>query len=150
MEDAGNDIGRLAISYFTGGFNCAELVLKALCQELKPDCKNCVRIATPFGGGIAGKGHLCGAVTGAVIAVGLCMGRTTPTGDKSQCDKVARRFIDEFIKEFHTVSCRDIIGVDLLSDEGRKKHKEHLRDEKCCSVVEFAAEKMYNLIESMR
>ncbi|HXL04940.1 MAG TPA: C-GCAxxG-C-C family protein [Bacillota bacterium] len=150
MKNAGHDIDRNAVSYFTGGFNCAESVLKALCEALEPELQNCVKIATPFGGGIAGKGHLCGAVSGAVIAAGLCMGRVSPKEDRRSCDDVAGRFIDEFINEFHTVSCRDIIGVDLLSTEGRKKHKECLRDEKCCSVVEFAAKKMYSLIESCR
>lgn len=146
MEDTGRDIGQAALSHFNSGFNCAESVLKALCEALVPDCKNVVKVATPFGGGIAGTGHLCGAVTGAVIALGLCKGRTTSKEDRSICEKAARRFIGEFIEEFHTVSCRDIIGVDLQSEEGRKKHKESIRDEKCCRVVKFAAERMYDEI----
>jgi len=150
MKDTGRDVGQAALSHFNSGFNCAESVLKALCEALGPDWKNCVKIATPFGSGIAGRGHLCGAVTGAVIAAGLCMGRVSPKEDRRPCDEVAGRFIDEFINEFHTVSCRDIIGVDLLSAEGRKKHKEHLRDEKCCPVVKFAAERMYTQMESFR
>lgn len=150
MKDTGHDIGQAAVSYYTGGFNCAESVLKALCEALEPDWKNCVKIATPFGGGIAGRGHLCGAVAGAVIAAGLCMGRISPKEDRRLCDEVAGRFIDDFINEFHTVSCKDIIGVDLLSAEGRKKHKECLRKEKCCPVVAFAASGMYDRIRSSR
>jgi C_GCAxxG_C_C family probable redox protein len=150
MKETGHDIGKAAVSYFTCGFNCAESVTKALCEELGMGRDDVVKMATPFGSGIAGKGHLCGAVTGAMISLGLCRGRVTPKEDRSSCNKVSGRFIDEFMTEFHSVSCRDIIGLDLQTDEGRKQQREHLRYEKCYPVVKFAAERMYSLIRSSR
>jgi C_GCAxxG_C_C family probable redox protein len=148
MEDTRRDIGKDAVTYFEEGFNCAESVAKALCEALGLEGRTAVKTATPFGGGVAGKGYLCGAVSGAMIALGLSKGRVTSKEDKGPCNKVAERFVHDFLNEFSSVSCRDIIGVDLNSAEGRKKHKEHLRDEKCCPVVRFAAERMHNLIES--
>ena len=72
MEETGRDIGKAAESYFTSGYNCAESVTKALCDTFGLDWESAAKIATPFGGGIVGKGYLCGAVTGAMIALGLC------------------------------------------------------------------------------
>jgi C_GCAxxG_C_C family probable redox protein len=148
VEDARRDIGKDAVSYFNEGFNCAESVAKALCEALMLGGRNAVKSATPFGGGIAGKGYLCGAVSGAMIALGLSKGRVSSKEDRSPCNKVAQRFVQDFLNEFSSVSCRDIIGVDLNSAEGRKKHKDHLRNEKCCPVVRFAAERMHDLIKS--
>lgn len=148
MEDASYDIGNNAVSYFVEGFNCAESVSKALSEALGLNAENAVRTATPFGGGVAGKGYLCGAVSGAMIALGLSKGRVTSKGDRGPCNKVAEKFVDDFLNEFSSLSCRDIIGVDLQTEEGRKRHKEHLRNEKCCPIVKFAAETMYNLIKA--
>lgn len=148
MEGTGCDAGKVAVSYYTAGFNCAESVTKALCEVLGLNRENLVKVATPFGGGIANRGHLCGAVTGALITLGLCKGRTSSKEDRRPCNELAGRFIDEFANEFHSVLCRDIIGVSLLCEEGRKEHKERLRNEKCCPVVKFAAERMYDLIKS--
>jgi|LSQX01.1.fsa_nt_gb C_GCAxxG_C_C family probable redox protein len=148
MEDAGCDIGKNAVSYFAEGFSCAESVAKALSEALGLDTQNAVRTATPFSGGIAGQGYLCGAVSGALIGLGLSKGRVTSKDDRTPCNKAARKFVDEFLCEFSSLSCKDIIGVDLLTAEGHKEHKEHLRDEKCRPIVKFAAERMYGLIKS--
>ena len=148
MEGTHRDAGKDAIANFNEGFNCAESVAKALCEALGLDVKCAVKAATPFGGGVGGRGYLCGAVTGAVIALGLCKGRGAEEEDRRVCTKIARRFVDDFLNEFSTVLCRDILGVDLTTPEGSKKHKEYLRDEKCCPVVIFAANKMHDLINS--
>lgn len=148
MDDECRDIGKNAVSYFVEGFNCAESVTKALCEAFGLDEQSAVKAATPFGGGIGSKGHLCGAVSGAMITLGLSRGRTTSKEDRGPCNKVAGEFVNDFLKEFSSLSCRDIIGIDLSSAEGRKEHKEHLRNEKCCPVVEFAALRMYELMES--
>ena len=63
--------------HFNSGLNCAESVLLTLSGRLAG--KNSVsiipRIATGFGGGVGRNGDICGALSGAVIAIGLALGR---------------------------------------------------------------------------
>ena len=50
--------------------NCAESTLKSVCEYIGADDKLLPRIATAFGGGMGGSQSVCGAVTGALMALG--------------------------------------------------------------------------------
>ena len=61
---------QLAIEKFSNGFNCSQAVLSVFAEDLALSEETAVSIASGFGGG-ARNGQLCGAVTGAVMALGL-------------------------------------------------------------------------------
>ena len=76
---------------FTLGYNCAECVMEAVLHEidtgLPPDVK---KLATGFGGGVGLYGDTCGAITGAVLAVGCVHGRSKlPEGEGKEVVKKA-------------------------------------------------------------
>ena len=99
------------------------------------------KIATGFGGGIGGKGSLCGAFTGSVMVFGMKFGRTEP-GDKERKEKVyglGHRFWERFEKEIGSCYCYDLIKCRLDNPEERKKWLESGGLEKCSSIVEKAA-----------
>lgn len=60
------------------GFNCCESVLLGASEFLGVTSELIPKIATGFGGGIGHTGRICGAVTGAVMALGIKYGRTSP------------------------------------------------------------------------
>ncbi len=143
------DAGGLAESYFNGGFSCAEATLKAVCESLGLEHARTPAMATAFGGGIGRRGYTCGAVSGAVVAAGLQLGRMGPKEDRSPSYTVAGRFVDEFVAKFGSVMCRDISGVDLMTEEGQRQYKEHAHAERCCPVVRFAAATMCKLLADL-
>ncbi|MDI7246466.1 MAG: C-GCAxxG-C-C family protein [Bacillota bacterium] len=142
------DADELAVSYFDGGFNCAEATLKAVCQILGMEHDRVPAMATAFGGGIARRGYTCGAVSAAALAVGLALGRTDASDPRSPSYDTMGRFLDEFVQRFGTVMCKEISGVDFLTEEGQREYKEHAHTEKCCPVVRFAARRTCELLAS--
>jgi C_GCAxxG_C_C family probable redox protein len=68
---------------FSLGYNCAECVTEAVLALVNTGLPPEVRkIATGFGGGVGLYGDTCGALTGAVIAVGCVHGRESlPEGN---------------------------------------------------------------------
>lgn len=68
---------------FSKGYNCAECVLEAVLATVDTGLPSAVlKMATGFGGGVGLYGDTCGAITGAVLAVGAVHGRTDlPEGD---------------------------------------------------------------------
>ncbi|HBT96982.1 MAG TPA: hypothetical protein DEB25_04770, partial [Desulfobulbaceae bacterium] len=61
---------------FSKGFNCAECVLEAALAIIDTGLPaESLKMATCFGGGISLYGDTCGAITGAVLAVGAVHGR---------------------------------------------------------------------------
>lgn len=94
-------------------------------------------MATPFGGGLSRWGTVCGAVVGGAMALGFCFGRTKAE-EKEQRDKTYARvqeMIRQFEKEFGTVQCRDLIHLNLLDPEDRKKFEERNLRKACASMV---------------
>ena len=63
------------------GANCAQAVLCAFAGELGLDAETAMRAATGFGGGMGRLAGTCGAVTGAIMAIGLARGMRAP-GDQ--------------------------------------------------------------------
>ncbi|MBI2844564.1 MAG: C_GCAxxG_C_C family protein [Armatimonadetes bacterium] len=133
----------IASEMFAQKLNCTESVLTGLVREFDLDCSCAPRIATAFGGGIAGQGETCGALTGAMMALGLKFGREQ--GDDNDSKAIAygkvRQLFSEFEKVFGTCRCFDLIGIDLTTPEGLEKAFEiNLHENICPDFVRFAAE----------
>lgn len=92
----------------------------AVCQRIGVHDPAVPRIATAFGGGIGGRGQVCGAVAAAVMAIGLAHGRH----DASERDADAYRLTQELTRRFEgtmgALECRTLTGMDLSTREGVK------------------------------
>ena len=73
-----------AIEMFNNGFNCSQVVLNTYANELGLNKEQALKIATPFGGGMAKQQYVCGAVTGAYMVLGLKFGKSIEGDDKSK------------------------------------------------------------------
>ena len=62
-----------AEEYFNNNFNCSQAVFTTFATETGLDEELALKIATQFGGG-ARKGEMCGAVSGALMVLGLKYG----------------------------------------------------------------------------
>ncbi len=77
-----------------------------------------------FGGGLAGTGEVCGAVVGALAAIGLAYSRSSPeeTEDFKMWilgNRFLKRFRDELGKG--SIRCRDITRVDWRNQDQKAK-----------------------------
>jgi C_GCAxxG_C_C family probable redox protein len=127
-----------AVSKFKEGFNCAQSVLHSYADELGLSQDLATKIATGFGAGMGRKQEVCGAVTGALMVIGLMYGRGDGEGKEKQeitYSKV-QFFIDSFINEFGTVNCKGLLdGCCLLTAEGQKAFKDNRLKERCYEYV---------------
>ncbi|MCL1794221.1 MAG: C-GCAxxG-C-C family protein [Oscillospiraceae bacterium] len=103
-----------ATNLFSKGYNCAQSVLGAYCEKsgLNPD--TALKLANGFGGG-ARCGELCGAVSGAIMAIGLKCGFCVE-GDLAQkgyCNKKTYEFMEKFKEKNGSALCRDLLGIDI-------------------------------------
>ena len=106
-------------------------------------------IATPFGGGMGRYGEVCGAITGAMLALGLKSGRTSgdDTATRNAVYAKVVRLIRAFEIEYGSSICRAVTKCDLLAPEGQKRmNEEKLHENLCTGLVAFGAEEGYKLI----
>lgn len=111
-----------AVETFKQGFSCSQAVLAAFSETLGLDRERALKISQPFGGGMAGLGMTCGAVTGAMLAIGLKYGRTRPEDEeaKQKTYRLVRELLLRFKGLHGSIVCRDLIGVDLSAPDGHK------------------------------
>jgi C_GCAxxG_C_C family probable redox protein len=95
--------------------------LLAVCQELGIESPIIPRIATAFGGGIGGMGIVCGAVVGAVMAIGLVHGREETWQPRERAYQLAQELCRRFEEEMGSTCCRELTGMDLSTPEGLKQ-----------------------------
>jgi C_GCAxxG_C_C family probable redox protein len=91
-----------------------------VCQELEIEVDNEIipRIAFGFGGGIGNTGSVCGAVSGAVMAIGLRKERGKTMEESLLTLSVSQDFRSRFEAEMGTINCRELTGADLTTPEG--------------------------------
>jgi C_GCAxxG_C_C family probable redox protein len=148
MKQQSSRFSEKAANLFKQDYNCAQSVLLTM-QEYYGSPQNSLvpKIATAFGGGIGRRGSLCGALTGAIMAIGLKHGTNkTVLIEKEKAYEVALRFYDRFTEECGSPFCRELIGYDLTnSEELERMRKSKVRDEKCSHFVKKAVEILISL-----
>jgi C_GCAxxG_C_C family probable redox protein len=89
-----------------------------VCQEFEIENEIIPRIARCFAGGIGNTGAVCGAVSGAVMAIGLKKEQSDTMEEMLSTLAVAQEFRSRFEAEMKTINCRELTGVDLSTPEG--------------------------------
>jgi C_GCAxxG_C_C family probable redox protein len=91
-------------------------------QEFEIECEVIPRIAFFFGGGIGNTGSVCGAVCGAMMALGLKKERPAAMDEALHSLAVAQEFRRRFEAEMGTINCRELTGADLSTAEGIQQY----------------------------
>jgi C_GCAxxG_C_C family probable redox protein len=126
MDESATDPVVRAEALFARGVSCAPAVLAAFAPGLGLDAETAARLASTFGGGIAGTGNACGAITGALMAIGLARGPGTAPDAARKADATAeaKALLAAFTARHGSIACRDLLGVDLGTPEGRARAAE--------------------------
>ena len=131
------------------GFNCSQSVLSAYAGQMGLDHELALKISTGFGGGMGRKGEVCGAVTGALMVIGLTHGRTAieDTGSKERTYELVGEFINRFKSRNGSILCRELLGYDIGTPKGYAAAKEQkVFSEICPTMVQAAAEILEDIL----
>ena len=149
---------------------CSQSVLGALQEEFGIGNKESFKAATVLSGGIARQGETCGAIIGALLALGLVIGRERMENEEAYkammppSIEVRNRFREELKRQFgfkkglESTLCRDIHeklygrSFYLADDEERQAfldaggHSETGCPKVCGIAAQVVAEKILELI----
>lgn len=127
---------------FSQKYHCSQAVLGAFAEELGITEKQALKLGACFGGGMC-KGEVCGACTGALMALGLKYGQCEigHMSSKTKTNDVTVKFLEAFKDKNGSYMCRELLGCDLATQEGRLYAREHnLFTEFCPKMVISATE----------
>jgi C_GCAxxG_C_C family probable redox protein len=132
-----------ALASFNQGITCSSAVFSAFADEPGLDEKTARKIACGFGAGISRTGNICGAVSGAIMVIGLKYGKAD-RGDDAATEKtraLTRQFIREFTQKNGSVNCSELLGHNLKNqDEYDAAAKANLFRTRCPEYVRDAAD----------
>ncbi len=134
---------------FKKGINCTQAVASTYGGQFGLDKETALRLAAAFGSGM-GMGETCGAVTGALMVIGLKHAKVSGNRllSKDRTEEVAQEFTERFKARHGTVVCRELLGCDVTTSEGLKtaKQEKHFK-KRCPEYVKDAAEILEEMLK---
>ncbi len=111
--------GDFARANFLSGYGCAQAVLLAFADVTGLDDETAARLASSFGGGMGRMREVCGAVSGALMVLGLVEGYSEPKDAAAKSAHYAR--VRDFAERFKarcierekggSIVCRELLAA---------------------------------------
>ena len=139
-----------AVLGLKGGFNCAQAVSSAFSEDFGVKKEDAARMACALGAGIVRSGEVCGAVSGAMMVIGLKYGSSEPgdTKAKEKSYEAGKVFKKLFEEKHSTVICRKLIGMDISTAEGLEAaRKKGVFDSICKGLVVDSVEILEEMLK---
>jgi C_GCAxxG_C_C family probable redox protein len=116
-----------------GGLNCSQAILTAFSESFGMDPETAKMLGRPWGGGIGHQALTCGYLTGAVLVLAQAMNNKDERQSRKDLDKAIWDLFSRF-KERHggATMCKELLGADVSTEEGRKKIMEEKLVAKHC------------------
>jgi C_GCAxxG_C_C family probable redox protein len=131
-----------AQTLFQTGFSCSQSVLAAFAEKFGLEQQAALKVAGAFGGGMARSGATCGAVSGALMVIGLRYGSVSAE-DKAAKDytyAIGQEFLRRFKALHGETTCSGLLGYHIGTPEGMQQAREQgLFKERCPIFVRDAA-----------
>jgi C_GCAxxG_C_C family probable redox protein len=130
------------VKMFSRKMNCAQAVFSTFSGELGIESNIALSIAQGFGGGMGHNDGMCGAVTGAYMALGLSQKASidNPRENINKTYELMNEFNRRFKKLHGALNCTGLLGYDLSKpDELVKARDSGVFTTKCPLFVRDAA-----------
>jgi len=130
-----NERMKLANAYHDKKFNCAQSVLLAFGDKTGLDEKTARAIAGGMGGGVGGcKEEICGALSGAVLALGMLLPHVEEDDQaaKERIYGTVSEFRRRFTERFGYCRCGDLLNNE--ASEADRKWADEIGAERVCPV----------------
>lgn len=133
------EYGKKAGELFESGYNCAQSVAGAFAEDFGASLDMVTQIASSFGGGIAGRREMCGAVSGMLIAIGLAKGNYDKSAPEAKQAHYAlcRKAMESFEEKLGTLIC--LTRLEMNKTGERNVHT-------CREICEIAADIVAEII----
>ncbi len=133
------DRSEIAVNKFKEGYCCAQSVLFSYAEQLGISEDIALRLSNGFGAGMGRWQEVCGALSGAIIVLGLIYGRGVNDGKDKHHDTYAkvRELFERFEAQHGDIICKNLLdGCDLNTPAGQDLFKSKNMIEQCYGYVD--------------
>ncbi len=145
-----DDKTKKAEELFLKGYNCAQSVFCAFCEEFGINFETGLKLSSSFGGGMGRLREVCGALCAVFMIAGLKKGYIENDNDeiKAQHYRLIQELAEKFKRENGSLYCRELIGEDKNGYIPSKRTEEYYEKRPCAKIVKSAAKIIADLISN--
>lgn len=138
-----------ARALFKSGYNCAQSVFCAYCEDLGLDFDTGLKLSSSFGGGMGKLREVCGAVSAMFMIAGLKKGYTSNNDDevKTVHYKLIQDLANEFKQENGSIICRELLGIESDGYIPAKRTEAYYKQRPCEELVACATKVIDKIIK---
>lgn len=148
----GNKADR-AKALFLEGYNCAQAVFGAFCEDFGVSFDLGVKLSSGFGGGVSRRREVCGAVSGAVMVLSMVHGYTDSQADveKKKLYEEVRGVLKNFEEETGSIVCRELLGLEEKASDPvpEKRTEKYYAKRPCAELVYLSAKAVEKHLEKL-
>ena len=148
-DNSTDDRVERAVATFVDGHRCSQAILETFAVDYGLSKDLALKIGCPFGGGMARTGETCGAVTGALMVIGLKYGRVDVDDSRAleKTDDRVKEFFRRFKSRNRSLVCRELIGCEIGTPEGMDfANQNNVFGNICRNLVRDAAEILRDIL----
>lgn len=142
----GTDTVKRSRELIESGFYCAESVLLAVAENRGIKSDLIPKLATGFCSGLSRTCGMCGALSGAVMALSMVYGRSKPEDSVDEIYTRVQKLMDMFEDKFGSTNCKALTGCDLGTKEGQEEFKAKNIMEQCYNFTEEATRMVLSIL----
>ena len=147
-----NNHKKTAIELFNSGFLCSQSVFASFAKECGITEEQALKTGACFGAGMR-KGEVCGALSGALMVLGMLYGQSDRTRPKERdmANAATEKMMERFADLCGSYRCDELLGYDISTPEGAAAAKaDRLFTEFCPQMVEKAVDILDGIIADRR
>ena len=131
------DKSEQAVELFKTGACCSQAVFAALAADYGMDPETAMKVSAGLGGGVGRMREVCGAVTGATLALGLKYGP-----DKAAVYPHVQELCARFKAECGSIVCRELLAGTGATQGGAPEARTdaYYKKRPCAEMVRLAAQ----------
>ncbi len=138
---------------FLSGYNCAQAVFGAFCEDYGIPLETGLVISSGFGGGIARRREVCGAVSGAVMVLSMEHGYSDAADTQAKKDLYTRvrQVLSSFEDETGSIVCRELLGLDekMSAPVPEERTAAYYKKRPCAELVYLSAKAVEDYLHNI-
>lgn len=145
--------GDIAKKYFENGYNCAQAVLLAFCEDFGLEKETAIMMSAPFGGGIGRLREICGTFSGINMVLGLYEGKydIKDNQKKTKLYKDVQALAEKFKRDNGSIICRDLLGLRIKDKDNptpEVRTDSYYKARPCSELCKYAGDLLEEFLES--
>ena len=146
--------GDLAKKYFEDGYNCAQAVLLAFCEDFGLEKETAIMMSAPFGGGIGRLREVCGTFTGMNMVLGLYEGKydIKDNQKKTKLYKDVQALAEKFKQDNGSIICRDLLGLRIKGKDNpapEVRTDSYYKARPCSELCKYAGDLLEEFLDGI-